>query len=68
MKMGQIMSYIDVALPEDLRDALAVLQTHSPPMPFSRVTDIITADLGDRAMDLLAQMNPVPVGEAAGRA
>lgn len=65
MKMGQIMSYIDVALPEELRSALAVLQTHSQPMPFPRVRSIIEADLGDRAPALLARMQEAPVAAAS---
>ena len=31
MKVGQIMSYIDVALPDELRAAMSVLQTHAQP-------------------------------------
>jgi len=37
MKIGQIFSYIDVALPEEVRAALSILQTHSPPMPFGSI-------------------------------
>ena len=33
MKLGQILSYVDIALPEDLRHALSVLQTHAQAMP-----------------------------------
>src|SRR5512133_353456 len=32
MKMGQHLSYIDSAVPDDVRAALAALQTHSQPM------------------------------------
>jgi len=65
MKMGQIMSYIDVALPEQLRDALAVLQTHSPPMAFSQVAEIVRADLPDRGAALLADMEAEPLAAAS---
>ena len=35
MKAGQILSYVDVSLPEELRGVLAVLQTQSPATPFA---------------------------------
>ncbi|HOI10260.1 MAG TPA: AarF/ABC1/UbiB kinase family protein [Myxococcota bacterium] len=65
MKMGQILSYIDLDVPPDLRAALAVLQTHSPPMPFERVAGIVRADLGERADALLAGMSAEPVAAAS---
>ena len=65
MKMGQIMSYIDVAMPEELRAALSVLQTHSQPMPLEQVRAIVTAELGARAPALLAAMAPAPVAAAS---
>jgi predicted unusual protein kinase regulating ubiquinone biosynthesis (AarF/ABC1/UbiB family) len=65
MKVGQIFSFAEVAMPEELRTAFSVLQTHSPPMPFARVTEIVQADLGERARQLLAHMEPVPVAAAS---
>jgi len=65
MKVGQIFSYIDVALPEELRTALSALQTSSPSMPFDRVTAILKEDLGPRAEVLLVGLEPVPVAAAS---
>lgn len=65
MKLGQIMSYIDVALPEDVRAALAVLQTHAQAMPYERVAEIVRAELGDRAPELLAGMETTPAAAAS---
>ena len=65
MKAGQIMSYIDVALPEELRDALSVLQTHAQPMPIERVEGILRDELGDRAAELLRTLEPEPVAAAS---
>ncbi len=65
MKMGQIMSYIDVAVPEELREALSVLQTHAQPMEFERVRDIVRAELPARADELLSRMSAVPVAAAS---
>lgn len=65
MKAGQLMSYLDLSIPEELRSALAVLQTHSPPMPFSDVAEVIERELGPRAAPLLAHMDPVAVAAAS---
>lgn len=65
MKAGQILSYIDVDVPPELRAALAVLQTHSPPMTFERVAEIVREDLPGTAESLLATMNPVPAAAAS---
>ena len=65
MKVGQIMSYIDVALPDDLRDALSVLQTHAPPMPIEQVRSILEAELGQQAKDVLHGLEPTPVAAAS---
>ncbi len=65
MKMGQIMSYIDVALPDELRAALSTLQTHSQPMDFEEVEEIIRAELGDEAEALLRKMQQTPIAAAS---
>jgi predicted unusual protein kinase regulating ubiquinone biosynthesis (AarF/ABC1/UbiB family) len=65
MKAGQIMSYVDVALPEELRTALSVLQTHSPPMPTERVRELLRAELGARAAELLAHLEDTPLAAAS---
>ncbi|MCP4198975.1 MAG: AarF/ABC1/UbiB kinase family protein [Proteobacteria bacterium] len=65
MKMGQIMSYIDMAMPDELRDALSVLQTHAQPMPFEKVRELVTAELGERGGKLLEHMEPTPISSAS---
>jgi len=65
MKTGQLLSYLDLPLPPEMRSALAVLQTHSPPMPFERVADIVRAELGARAGLLLEHMAPMPAAAAS---
>src|SRR5499433_2811240 len=65
MKSGQLLSYLDLPLPPEMRSALAVLQTHSPPMAFERVTEIVKAELGGRAATLLEHMAPVPAAAAS---
>src|SRR5260370_41507506 len=39
MKAGQLMSYLDVGVPPEIQSALAVLPSHSPPLPFLRVVE-----------------------------
>jgi predicted unusual protein kinase regulating ubiquinone biosynthesis (AarF/ABC1/UbiB family) len=65
MKVGQLMSYLELQLPPELKATLAVLQTHSPPMPFDRVIAIVTAELGKQAPPLLANMGASPVAAAS---
>jgi predicted unusual protein kinase regulating ubiquinone biosynthesis (AarF/ABC1/UbiB family) len=65
MKAGQLLSYLDLPLPPELRSALAVLQTHSPAMSFEQVTEIVTRELGAGAATLLAHMDPAPAAAAS---
>jgi len=65
MKVGQIMSYIDIALPDEMRDALAVLQTHAQPMDIERVRAIIRAELGERGGPILESLEPTPLAAAS---
>jgi predicted unusual protein kinase regulating ubiquinone biosynthesis (AarF/ABC1/UbiB family) len=39
MKVGQVLSYIDDALPAETRKLLAVLQTSSQPAAFARIEE-----------------------------
>ncbi|MCP4675928.1 MAG: AarF/ABC1/UbiB kinase family protein [Deltaproteobacteria bacterium] len=65
MKMGQIMSYIDMAMPDELRDALSVLQTHAQPMPFEKIRELVTAELCEKGTQLLRNMEEIPVSSAS---
>jgi predicted unusual protein kinase regulating ubiquinone biosynthesis (AarF/ABC1/UbiB family) len=65
MKMGQIMSYIDVAMPKELRDALSVLQTHAQPMEWEVVEALVREELGARADQLLEKMEREPISSAS---
>jgi len=65
MKMGQIMSYIDVAMPAELRDALSVLQTHAQPMEWGTVRDLVAEELGERGERLLEGMEHRPISSAS---
>lgn len=65
MKGAQIMSYIDMALPDSLRSALSVLQTHSQPMPFEWVRDIIFSELPQVGERLVNEMQQAPIAAAS---
>lgn len=65
MKAGQLLSYLDLPLPPELRSALSVLQTHSPAMPFEQVTEILRSELGGNATVLLEHMDPAPAAAAS---
>jgi predicted unusual protein kinase regulating ubiquinone biosynthesis (AarF/ABC1/UbiB family) len=65
MKLGQILSYLELDLPEDARRLLSHLQRQSPGAPFARIQETIRADLGDRADALLSRLERVPVSIAS---
>jgi predicted unusual protein kinase regulating ubiquinone biosynthesis (AarF/ABC1/UbiB family) len=65
MKIGQILGYLDLELPEQMRQLLALLQTQSPATPFEQVRAILRADLGKRGETLLGSMSPSPVSAAS---
>jgi len=65
MKMGQIMSYIDVALPDEVREALSVLQTHAPAMPITQVREQLALELGERATEITDTLEDEPIAAAS---
>ena len=65
MKMGQIMSYIDIAMPKEFREALSVLQTHAQPMLFEDVRRVVSEELGASGDGLLAHMEHTPIASAS---
>jgi ribosomal protein L7/L12 len=65
MKLGQHMSYFDTKLPEDVRVAMAALQTTSQPMSVSRVTKILRGELGSAADAIVDSLEAVPLASAS---
>jgi predicted unusual protein kinase regulating ubiquinone biosynthesis (AarF/ABC1/UbiB family) len=65
MKLGQIMSYLELDMPEEARRLLAYLQRQSPGSPFAKVEETIRADLGERSSALLSRMERTPVSIAS---
>lgn len=65
MKAGQILSYVDPTLSDELRSRLALLQTQSSATPFDAVRTTLEQAFGDRAATLLDAMDPAPFAIAS---
>jgi predicted unusual protein kinase regulating ubiquinone biosynthesis (AarF/ABC1/UbiB family) len=65
MKLGQMVSYLDEGLPENVRAALAQLQHDAPPMSGGLAAEVITTELGDSPEKLFAEWDPVPIAAAS---
>lgn len=65
MKMGQLLGFLELELPDELRELFAVLQTQSQPTAFAEVERIVREDLGTAADELLAGMDRQPVSVAS---
>jgi len=65
MKLGQMASYVDEALPGPLREALAQLQSNAPPMSGELAAQVIEQDLGARPEQLFVEWDPQPIAAAS---
>ncbi|MGA0035740.1 MAG: ABC1 kinase family protein [Ilumatobacteraceae bacterium] len=65
MKLGQMASYLDDALPEPLRAALATLQNNAPPMSGDLASGVITEELGSPPSELFVEWDPTPIAAAS---
>lgn len=65
MKLGQMASYVDEALPQPLRDALAQLQSNAPPMSADLAAGVIERELGAPPDRLFVEWDPDPIAAAS---
>ena len=66
MKIGQALSFLDVALiPEEYRSALSILQADAPAMPYDAVVEVVTAELGAPPEELFDFFSPQPIAAAS---
>ena len=65
MKLGQMASYLDEALPAPLREALAQLQADAPPMSGELAAEVIRAEFGAGPDELFVEWDPVPIAAAS---
>lgn len=65
MKIGQLASFLDDAMPEPVREALAQLQQDAPPMSGELAAQVIENELGAPPDKVFAEWDPVPVAAAS---
>lgn len=65
MKLGQMASYLDLGLPDNVRLTLAQLQTDAPPMSAELSAGVIVAELGDEPDKIFAEWDPTPIAAAS---
>lgn len=65
MKVGQYLSFALPDLPPEVREALAVLQTSSPPRPLAELRAVIEADLGRPLEAVFSRFDPAPIAAAS---
>ncbi|MGH9095004.1 MAG: ABC1 kinase family protein, partial [Acidimicrobiales bacterium] len=65
MKLGQMASYLDAGMPEEIRQALATLQADAPPMTGELAASVIEQELGAGPDELFAEWDPVPMAAAS---
>lgn len=65
MKLGQMASYLDTGLPDNVRQTMASLQSDAPPMAPEFVAQQIKAELGAEPEVVFATWDPVPIAAAS---
>ncbi len=65
MKLGQMFSYLDDALPPEARKVLAVLQRDVSPMPWEIVREQIVKEFDKTPEELFVQIDETPIAAAS---
>ena len=65
MKVGQLMSFIYEALPDNAQQALATLQADAPPMSPSAAAAVVRAELGDAPQRFFLDWIDEPIAAAS---
>ena len=65
MKLGQILSYMEVPFPDEVQRALAGLQTGQQGMGIEAVRDVLRSELGGEIEELFAAFDPEPLAAAS---
>jgi predicted unusual protein kinase regulating ubiquinone biosynthesis (AarF/ABC1/UbiB family) len=65
MKLGQIASYLDFAMPEAARQVLAGLQDSTPPMAPDIIERVVREELGKGPREVFAEWSDAPVAAAS---
>jgi predicted unusual protein kinase regulating ubiquinone biosynthesis (AarF/ABC1/UbiB family) len=65
MKLGQMASYLEGALPPSAQEVLARLQSESTPMTFESVRGVLEEDFGAPLDELFTWFEPTPIAAAS---
>jgi predicted unusual protein kinase regulating ubiquinone biosynthesis (AarF/ABC1/UbiB family) len=65
MKLGQMLSYLDDALPPEAQKVLRVLQKDVAPMSWPVVSEQVEKDLGKRPEEIFQKIDPKPMAAAS---
>jgi predicted unusual protein kinase regulating ubiquinone biosynthesis (AarF/ABC1/UbiB family) len=65
MKVGQLMSFILEALPDNAQTALSSLQSDAPPMAPETAEAVVTAELGDTPQHVFLDWQRTPIAAAS---
>jgi predicted unusual protein kinase regulating ubiquinone biosynthesis (AarF/ABC1/UbiB family) len=65
MKVGQIMSYLDTPLPDELREQLARLQKGATHRPWPEIAAQLETELGMPVSEAFDSVDPIPVAAAS---
>ena len=65
IKVGQFLSTRFDILPDEVTVQLSNLQDEVPPVPFSKIKEIVEKELGDSLGDLFTTFNPIPLAAAS---
>jgi predicted unusual protein kinase regulating ubiquinone biosynthesis (AarF/ABC1/UbiB family) len=65
MKLGQMASYLDVGLPDHVREALSGLQQDAPPMSAELAAGVVERELGAPPAEVFLEWDPAPIASAS---
>jgi len=65
MKIGQLASFLDDAMPEPVRQVLSQLQQNAPPMSAELAAQMVESELGAAPVKLFDEWDPVPIASAS---
>ena len=65
MKLGQMASYLDTGLPDNVKASLASLQSDAPPMSPELAAQQVIDNLGEHPETLFAEWDPHPIAAAS---
>jgi predicted unusual protein kinase regulating ubiquinone biosynthesis (AarF/ABC1/UbiB family) len=65
MKLAQMLSYVDLGLPEAYREVLASLQADAPPMAARLAAAVVCEELGRPPAETFAWFDPEPLAAAS---